>query len=235
MILNTRPLRYEAAFRAAFAGFGHDIVSCPMLNVERVDSPYPTPSAFDAVIFTSQIAVDIFPADVAWQDKQVFTVGEATAATARNAGFKHIVCAGQNARDLEAVLKGTDVTHALYPSAETVAADLSQAFPGRVTRVAVYRTVPAATMNEHILTRLASGERTYAPLLSRRTAEAFAAALRHAGIDQNNADIAVIGISEAIHGIHNRPWRNTVIAPHATLSSVAETLRAALNPVAEAA
>lgn len=232
MIINTRPVQYEAAFSAAFSGLGHDIVVSPALRAEALPTALPDAAAFDTLVLTSQTALAHFPTNEIWRTKQVFAVGEATAAMARGVGYEKVTSTGENAVDLLQTLKVAGFAKALYPSAETVVADLELALPERVQRVAVYRTVPTTVLSEEALQRLRREERTYVPLFSARSASAFAEAVSAAGLDSRARHITVVAISKAVD---LRPWRKPLIAPRATTASIVQTLKAVLPATALAA
>lgn len=229
MILNTRPAIYQSAFDDVFAGFGEPIVVCPMLAVEDLKPSIPLATQFDVVIFTSQIAVLLFPVDAAWHQKRVFAVGEATAALARARGFAHVTCTGENAIDMQAVLAAPIFKNALFPSARHVAADLSAFLPGRITRVVTYQTIPTPYLRSSLVHRLKMGEATYVPLFSTRSAIAFNDALLNAQINAATADITIVGMSKAVLKVQKPLWRTALVAPHATAASMAATLQNAID------
>lgn len=221
MILNTRPVEYAAAFESEFSGLGHEIVASPVLRVEPLPAVTIDASAFDALVLTSQVALAHMDA-AGWHGTQVFAVGAATAAAARARGFRHVTCTGENAADLLVTLKAAGFARGYYPSAETVAADLQQALPGRVVRQAIYRAVPCGKLDAGVAQRIAAGEPTYVPLFSARSAAAFESMLRAAALDPSRRNLTIVAISKAAA---RGPWRRPLIAPRATAAGVAHAMR----------
>ncbi len=221
MILNTRPARYHEAFAKAFDGFGHEIVACPMLSIEPVNAAFPAPDAFDALIFTSQISIEMFPTDASWRTKQVFAVGNATAIAALEAGFTDITCTGENAADMVRELTRASFKQALFPSGLHVAADLSVAMPDRVKRVVAYQAIATPYLRSSLAHRLQAGEIAYVPFFSPRAAKAFCEALENENI--TNAHIIAIAMSPNVAAVLPPTW-GVIVAPHMTTEAMAETL-----------
>jgi uroporphyrinogen-III synthase len=232
VILNTRPSRYQAAFADAFEALGHEIVSAPMLSVEHINTEIPPAEGFDAVIFTSQVAVNFFPQDEAWRHKHVFAVGTATAKAAEDAGFRRVTCTGEDAADLLAALNTAEFKQALFPSARDVAADLSTSLPGRITRVVTYAALPTPYLRASLVHRLKAGEFTVVPLFSSRSARAFREALSNEGLKPTDANIVFIAISPKVANVLAGAWPNVVSAPHMTAASLADTATKYLHAAA---
>lgn len=223
MILNLRPAPHRDAFHRLFGGFGLPIVDCPLLRPEAINDPLPAPDDFDAVIFTSQIALDFFPVDPTWRTKTAYAVGAATAAAARAAGFEDVVCTGQDAADLAALFQASDTQRAFYPSAEEPAVELAAQFPERVARQAVYRMIASLDLPAPAIAALGGEEVVYAPSFSRRTTLSLVSALSRAGVDKA-ANLTVIGISRAAVELPSAPWGTTLVALEPTAPSIADTL-----------
>src|SRR5690606_54369 len=145
-IVNIRPANYRERFHDAFAPIGWTIVDSPVLAPEALHPVLPAAHAYDAVIFTSQVAVDMLRDERGWHDKTAYAVGPATAEAARRAGFLRTIQTGFDARDLAAFLATAGFRQAFYPSAEDVSADLSLDDPVRIRRLAVYRMSPSRAL-----------------------------------------------------------------------------------------
>lgn len=200
-----------------------------MLSLERSLMAPPNAAKFDLLIFTSPAAVYFFPGDADWHNTRALAVGERTAALARNAGFKDVLCTGHTARNLLATMSGMAFENAFYPSAEIVTADLALAFPGRVTRVTTYSARMTPFVSDAILDRLRSQMPAFAPLFSKRSALAFAQALRNNHVNQLSSNITAIGISDAILEISTPPWGKVIVADQPTTQSMAAALRVELG------
>lgn len=236
--------RFHEAFGEAL-GAGWKIVDCPVLTAEPLTVQLPPSGGFDLILFTSQIAAALFPIGSAqiqermlsvdettanaftsqtsamlgsaWAGKKVLAVGEATANTARAAGFTYVIDTGKDIDDMRAYLARAGFGQALYPSAEDVSADLSQEFAGRVKRVVTYRMVPRAALDLEALAPGWTAGPVLAPLFSRRSAETLAALLSKTVSDRANITAVAISADVLVSG----PWTRTVVADVPTLAGVA--------------
>ena len=227
-ILNTRAEIHRARTEAAFAGLPWPVVHWPMFTARPTGADWPAPEEFDAVIFTSQIAVPLVP--LAWRAKTAYAVGEATAATARDAGFGDVFVTGIDATQMIETLKGIAFRRALYPSATDVAEDVAAALPDKITRLPVYAMDPEPELPAWLIERLRGAARVVAPLFSRRNAAQLAAVLRRAGLA---GLIDAIGVSSDVFERGTASWRTQNVAVQPTLDSVVAELRRVIG--AEAA
>lgn len=220
MILNLRPTAHRESFHRAFAPLGDSIVDCDMLRPEPLWTP-PLDNFFsDAVILTSPIAAGYVTNAVALFRLPIFAVGETTAAAARRAGFARVHTAGGDAQSLAQVFGASDARRALYLSAEEPSSPLERQFPGRIRRIAVYRMVARETLPPSVVESLAAAPAIVAPVFSRRTATAFAAAVARSRLPLSGRTVAV-GISRQSIAIQSPPWRRSVIADEPSQAAVA--------------
>jgi uroporphyrinogen-III synthase len=123
---------------------GHDPVVQPVLKAEALDTRLDL-HGISALAFTSGHGVEAFAALNPGRDWPVFTTGDATAATARAAGFSDVQSAAGDAADLaRLILSRPPPGPLLWPSAEEPARDLVALLGAEgVTafRNPVYRTV----------------------------------------------------------------------------------------------
>ncbi len=75
-------------------------MACPVLISEPTGAVVPAPADYDAIVFTSQVAVATFPETPAWREKTAYAVGASTADAARAASFTQTVQTGVDAVDL---------------------------------------------------------------------------------------------------------------------------------------
>jgi uroporphyrinogen-III synthase len=226
VLLNIRPANYRERFHAAFAPIGWSIVDSPVLVPEPTGAGLPAAEDFDAVIFTSQIAVDVLAAAPGWLDTTAYGVGPATTEAARRAGFSKAVQTGFDAADLAQFLSHAGFRRAFYPSAEEVSADLSLDDPLRIRRLAVYRMVAAHDLSEEALAAVRIRQPLVVPLFSRRSAKAFEKLLKSAGISAKNANLCAVSISADILGDEGGPWQQRAVADNPTLEAmVAATVK----------
>lgn len=173
-ILITRPepggTRFEAQLRAKFG----DVPVCLSPILEIVPQPGAVPlEGVRGLIFTSQYGVEQFVARVTGRDFSVFTVGAATGAAARLAGFAEVTEAEGDAASLVEMIVAREIDGPLLHlrggvAAGDVAGDLKAA--GIETRVAIlYRQQEAAATPE-AKALLAGDAPVIVPLFSPRSA-----------------------------------------------------------------
>lgn len=224
ILLNTRPAFYRERFHRAFADMGWPILDCPVLAPEPTHAPLPPSADFDAVVFTSQVAVAMLEDRDAWREKTAYAVGPGTADAAREAGFARTVQTGFDAADLVRHLAAAGFRRALYPSAAEVSADIALA-DARVTRVPVYRMTPRGDLPADLLAAVRAGRPVLVPLFSKRSAAALADLLRRAGVTPGNARVVAVAISAEALGPDAGPWQGRGVADKPTLESVATRTR----------
>lgn len=220
LIINTRPAFYHERFHAAFGELPWAIYDCPLTVGEPVAAGIPGASAFDAVIFTSQLGVACFAPGPEWLGKHVFAVGPGTAEAAFAVGFKDVVQTGQDIEDMRRFLANAQFKAALYPSGEDITADLAAEFPGRVRRETVYKMIPRAALPPQLVTQITGGTAIVAPLFSARGAEILAGLLGKASITAENARITAVGMSAKVFSADGGPWHRQVTAEEPTLGGM---------------
>jgi uroporphyrinogen-III synthase len=152
-IVLTRPEGRGEAFARALRAKGHEVLFAPLTRIEDLD-PFPDPSAYDGVLFTSVAAVERAPARASWP--RVGAVGEATAAALRARGIRVDVVGGGGGRELFVAWGAARGRRLLLPQAEGAHPDLSRLLReagARVETVAVYRTVPLREVDRGALER----------------------------------------------------------------------------------
>ncbi|MCC6913434.1 MAG: uroporphyrinogen-III synthase [Rhodospirillaceae bacterium] len=235
VIVNIRPETYRERFHQAFAPIGWNIVDSPVLVPESLHAALPDPQGYDAVIFTSQVAIDALRDQPGWRGKIAYAVGPATADAARRAGFAQTVQTGLDARDLAAYLVSAGFKQALYLSAEDVSADVSLDDPLRIRRLAVYRMSPSLELADGLLQAVRAGGPVVVPLFSRRSARALEKLLKEAGITAQNAHLSAVSISADVLAPDAGPWQRRAVADKPTLEAVvAKTAAVVANMTSEA-
>ncbi|MGE4064051.1 MAG: uroporphyrinogen-III synthase [Rhodospirillaceae bacterium] len=218
VIVNVRPANYRDRFHEAFAPIGWTILDSPVLVPESMNAVTPDPGGFDAVIFTSQVAVETL--GEGWRDKTAFAVGAATAEAARRAGFTRTVQTGLDSKDLAAALAAAGFRQALYPSAEDVSADVSLDDPVRIRRIATYRMSASAHLSAEVVERARARETMIIPLFSRRSARTVQDLLAKAGLTAQNAVLGAVAISPDVFPGEPGPWQRRSVADKPTLEAV---------------
>ena len=114
-ITRTRPAANESAQR--LSAMGYDVIAAPVLEVEYNPAVLLPPEG-SHLIFTSRNGVGAFAAATSLRDWPCICVGDASADTARKAGFENVTSAQGNANDLTAwVIAHLDKTVPLYHAA----------------------------------------------------------------------------------------------------------------------
>ncbi|GFE49391.1 uroporphyrinogen III methyltransferase [Roseobacter cerasinus] len=188
------------------------LVESPLLEIVQVDVDYKV-GPEDAVIFTSSAAIPLVPPG---QDRRAFCVGEATTATAHQAGWHAIFC-GETSEALVAFLGAYPLRARMWHLAgRHTRGHIAERLISTgldVTRVTVYDQ-ELVSLNDAARTLLRGNDPVLVPLFSPRTASHFA---------QNLVK------PQALHILALSP---AVAEPLKRLD--AQTLEIAENPTAEA-
>lgn len=145
-ITRARPGAETTADRVRALGF--EPLVAPLLEARPVGQGPLDLTGVAALAFSSRNGVEAFAARSAERGLPVFTVGAATAAAARAAGFARVISADGDVRGLGKAIadRAGDLTGAvLHASAAETAGDLSADLTGRgipVRREIVYETAP---------------------------------------------------------------------------------------------
>lgn len=125
------------------AALGFEPVVAPLLAIRPLPQAAPDLTGVAALAFTSRNGVDAFAALTAERELPVFTVGDATAERARQAGFAEVRSAAGAIDDLARLLAAEAPGPVLAPGAREPAGDLPALLRGRVEvrRLAVYEAV----------------------------------------------------------------------------------------------
>jgi len=228
MILNTRPHAYCESFANDFGRFGVPIVDSPLLDAQDIQAWPPSANDFDAVLVTSPYALRLCPVSTDWHGKTVYAVGAASASAARMAGFQHVVCTGHTAEDMIAIIKTQTFRHAFYPSGQDVTVDLTQNFGERVYRSIVYRMTFIPDLSATAQKALEASTEIFIPLFSRRSAEAFAQAMRALRFHRRGQR-TVVGISRSAIALPSPSWDDEIVAEVPTSASMALALAGHLS------
>jgi uroporphyrinogen-III synthase len=170
-----------------------------------------------AVLLTSGNAVPGLPGRL--RGETILTVGDATAARARAAGFADVRSAGADAVALAELARaqchpeeGALLLACGAGQGETLA-ELLRADGFRVLRRVTYATLPATQLPAPALAALAAGEVAAALVFSRESGRRLVNLLRGAGVDVR--DVEALAISQAAaSGLAPLPWRRIRVASH---------------------
>ena len=205
-VLVTRPAEDAASLLQTLAAHGHEALLAPLLTIapnEGLPGP-PELTGVQALLFTSANGVRAFAGLSESRGLPVFTVGEASAAAARRAGFARVESAGGDVSDLARLAaerlepaKGT----LFHGAARRVAGDLKGLLEGRgftVRRDVLYEAIAAAALPEPLRAALESGKLDVATFFSPRTAEIFVTLVRDANLESGCTRTLALALSEAV-------------------------------------
>ncbi|HUB16173.1 MAG TPA: uroporphyrinogen-III synthase [Acetobacteraceae bacterium] len=216
-VLITRPEPGASETAARVATLGLTPILSPVLSIQPTTANLPSPSAIAAVLATSGNAVDALSPD--WHTTRLLTVGDATAARARAAGFRDVVSAAGNAEALAAL-----VGRKLVPDAGSLllASGLRQGQPlaialrhsgYRVIRRVLYVARPVPDLAPAAIAALHAGNVRAALFFSADTAQRFVRLVRRAGLASGLAGVEAISISRsAAVALGALSWRDIRVA-----------------------
>ncbi len=190
-ILVTRPAHDQAALAARLEALGHEAVSSPLLKIEPLEFSLPDLSGFQGLIFTSangvRATVEKFNFEKL-KNLTAVTVGDATAATARKAGFANVVSVGDNIDDIGVYLVkayGGGDNKFLHLAGTSRAGDLNSLTGPEgpaIEVVEVYRSVAEPNLTSLVATGIKANHIDGVILMSPRTAEIYVSLIIKSGL-----------------------------------------------------
>ena len=188
-IINTRPQPDAASLTQALTVLGHEVIEAPLLDIRFDDRSGPLDlDDVQAVLATSANGVRALAAATERRDISLFAVGDTSAHTAEELGFRNVTSADGDVEGLAAT-----VVHALDPAdgallhvaGSKVAGDLagtlaSAGFAAR--RVTLYESRAVVSLPHSASMALKSGNADAAVFFSPRTAKTFVRLVADAGV-----------------------------------------------------
>lgn len=212
-VLLTRPRDDTAALAGKLKAAGHDVLSEPMLEIHVLSSAGVDLAGAQAVLFTSANGVRAFAEVETRRDLPAFTVGDATAAAARTAGFTRVESAAGRVDDLARLVRErlSPANGALVHAAgRDVAGDLAGALGHdgfELRRAVLYVAEPARALSPEIARALKAGTVDAVIFYSARTAETFGRLINDAGLAFSLSHAIALGLSPAaLEPIKPLPW-----------------------------
>jgi len=237
--LVTRPEEDAVPLAAALVERGVEVAVEPLLTIRPIaDAPIDL-QGVQALLFTSANGVRSFAALAAartlpgWRDLPAFAVGDASAATAREAGFARVESAGGDVAALaRLVVERLDPkAGALFHAAgSAVAGDLAGMLSTAgftLRREMLYEAKPADQLSPATVTALANGAFDLVLFFSPRTAAAFVALTRAAGegVVKGCAAAAAVCLSPAVAAAAGElPWREVQAAARPELPALLDLI-----------
>jgi uroporphyrinogen-III synthase len=227
MIVFTRPDAYQSEVAELAAAVPHKVVPSPVLKFQPLGKGILSVAGFDALIFTSRLAVRACAGRISNRALMCFAVGPGTAEELTRSGFSHVIAAQGDVGALLAILKVTPFRRALYVSGAEVTVDLSDRDPRRIERRVVYDMVPSDGLADQVRSILASGEAVITPLYSARSCRIFERHLREAGLEKVSSHSTAVFISEKVRTASTLPWGRAVVATTPDRSGMINAIRQA--------
>ena len=195
---------------------GWEPVVQPLLAIHPLSSALPDLGGFDALVFTSRNGVSGFAALTPLRALRVFTVGEATAQAAREAGFSDVLSADGAVDDLVTLIASEMQSgeRLLAAVARQPVADLAGLLTGRVQfeTLAVYEAVE---------TGVGAPDNVAAILIHSPRAAVALVALGAEAVDQRR----IVAISaQAAASLKGLPVADLRIASHPSDAAMLEAL-----------
>jgi len=211
-------------------------IPTPVTVIEPVHGDMASVAEAQAVLFTSVYAVDRFAAQCPRRDLPALTVGDATAAAAKAAGFSRIASAKADVRGLEALVLQhcrPESGPLLYPSARDVSGDLETRLARHdfsVERTILYAARAAEklpdTADEALRTRTIDA----AAFFSARNARLFATLAIKAGQGGAFAGMYALCISASVadalqEASGSANWQQVIVAKRPEADEIARAVR----------
>ncbi|MEM8627101.1 MAG: uroporphyrinogen-III synthase [Pseudomonadota bacterium] len=248
-ILITRPEPGACALAEALRGHGLEPLVRPLTTIttlrDNFDAARNAVRTADALVLTSQRAVHalgaalVTPTDARSEDpagashwhqfaaQPAFSVGPATSAALRAAGWANVHEGDGRARDLPrlirqwATLRSPNGQRAdiVYPSGLTVAFDLApalQAIPGvTCTQIPVYAALNTSELNDACASAISQGRLTAACTMSPEAARLLTGLIAASELRSQSQTMVNYALSPAIaRELNPLDWRRIEVSPH---------------------
>ena len=247
--LITRPEEDAAPLAAALNQRGIETTIESLLSIRTLTDAELDLSGVQAILFTSANGVRAFTELAAakgaagWREIPALAVGDATARTARAAGFAQVASAGGNVESLaELVSAKLDPQKGplFHAAGSAVAGDLAGLLGGRgfeLRRAMIYEARPAESLSSGTLDALRAGAFDLMLFFSPRTAGTFAALTQAAGDKAVDGcrRAAALCLSPAVAGaVTALPFRTVETADHPDLPSMLQLVEKVAGTTAPA-
>lgn len=219
-VLITRPLADAKRLAHKLKDKEIDSVVAPMLEIRIREDRLPTPEKdLQAILLTSANGARALAAGSADRNIPIFAVGDATAITALELGFKTVKSSGGDAEALAAkVIANYDPSEGsfLHVAGRQATGDLSgrlQAAGFNVKKKILYEAVPVTTLSESARLALEGGILDAALFFSPRSAAGFVKVLRSGGFIKCCRRLDALCLSRAVaDNLSGIAWRGIFIA-----------------------
>jgi len=211
----------------------------PLIFVTLHDGPDLDLQGVQALLATSSNGVRALLHRNAEVNIPVFAVGDATAKTAREAGFTQVHSASGDVSDLAVLVKDildTDNGPLIHAAGTVQAGDLKETLEEagfECRREVLYAADPAKSFSPAAIAAIKDGTVDTVLLYSPRTAETFAKLLRKARLVRTSKQLTVVCLSQAVAAkVADIGWKDLIVAKSPTQESLLDALATHLEPEA---
>jgi uroporphyrinogen-III synthase len=230
--LVTRPREDSHGIATALAELGFTVQVEPLLEIRPVADAQVDPDGLQGILATSANGIRALARALPDRDLPVWAVGDASARTARELGYRRVESAGGDVDSLAALVaeRCRPQDGALLHAAGSVTAgDLS----GRlgqagftVRRVVLYRAETADCLSDTLTRSLNDGTVDVALFFSPRTAATFATLVNAAGLGETAGRIFAYALSQAVaRELSALPWAGVHVAAAPTQAALLALLQ----------
>lgn len=214
-VLITRPIEDIKETAQFIEGLGFSVFAEPLLTIEYRFQDLPDLKDYAGLIFTSANGVRALCDVDCPKDAKVYCVGDKTARTALDAGWKNVKSAAGDVNDLKTLLASETLGEEeklLYCSAADIKEELS--VPSiQIDRVCVYKAHRAGGLSPAFSEHLNEHGFFAAMFFSARTASIFADFLKKTGSEAAMNGTKALCISEAVvKSLSHLPWKDVHVA-----------------------
>lgn len=235
-VLITRPAEDAAPLAAALQRDGIQSTTEPLLDIIYLDNALPDLSDFQGLLITSANGIRAFARLSSRRDLVVWAVGDASARTARDLGFKDVRSASGDVDALAALVSAGASPSAgalLHVAGTRLAGDLA----GQLEKVGfgykrcvLYEAQTADSLSDKALSLFAGGSLDGVLLYSPRTALIFGTLVKSADLSDALKTTAAFCLSPAVADkIADLGWRQVAVATSpdeaSLIAKVLETAR----------
>ena len=235
-LLVTRPSEDATRVVEALRRMGIGALVEPLIFIEPVAGAVSDLAGVQAVLATSANGARALAKVERRRDMPLFAVGDATAATAREAGFGFVESAAGDVESLVQLVRARLDPAAgalLHVAGSHVAGDLAARLDGagfRYRRAVLYQARAAGRFSAETAQALAGGTIDGALFFSPRTAATFVNLSRQARLDGATAELTAFCLSPAVaETIRALSWSRVLVAPSPDLESLMARVGTALG------
>jgi uroporphyrinogen-III synthase len=232
-VLITRPRDEAETLAIQLKAMGFEPIIEQMLAIRSIVGASIDWSGAQAIAFTSANGVRADAVLNVPRDIKVFTVGKATGAAARAAGFRAVIEGDGTVEEL-ASLVATRCSPSngklIHVSGSVVARDFAALLAPSgivVERAVVYESAQADSLSPQGRDKLVSGAVDLALFFSPRTARTFVSLVAGAGLQDKTKSIVAVALSEAVaRALSPLAFARVEVAKRPTTEAVLEQLAA---------